>query len=114
MIDWDYYKVGIFDFVRDDSDRVMGFRWQWDMDEEPTLFTKCDVGMLGAIGRVDLSRDDIGGDEEEGRIQAEGAQLGISGEGEMTRVQPEARQGGSGGIREHIARLFFTSWGWRR
>ena len=121
MIDWDYYKVGIFDFVRDDSDRVMGFRWQWDMDEEPTLFTKRDVGVLGAIGRVDLSRDDIGGDEEEVRRQAKGAQLGISGgESEMTRVQPEARQGGNGGIREHIARLFFsamevlTSWGWRR
>ncbi|KAL9124212.1 MAG: hypothetical protein Q9217_006436 [Psora testacea] len=43
MIDWDYYKTGLLEFQRDDSNGdkpVSGLLWQWDEFEEPTLFHK--------------------------------------------------------------------------
>ena len=43
MIDWDYHRVGIFEFVRDEQVRaepVVALRWQWDRYECPTMYTK--------------------------------------------------------------------------
>jgi CubicO group peptidase (beta-lactamase class C family) len=108
MLDWDYYKVGIFDFVRDNSDRVTGFRWQWDMDEEPTLFTKRGVGVLGTVGKVDASEDEVSGNGEEGGTQDEDAGSALSGgEREMLPAQMEPREGVNEGIQELIVRFFF-------
>jgi hypothetical protein len=60
MIDWDYYKVGIFDFVRDELGKVTGFRWQWGESEEPTLFNKRGVTVPVTIGKVDMSQGGAG------------------------------------------------------
>lgn len=40
MIDWDDYRVGLFFFVRNEKDLVTGLKWQWDANEEPTLYVK--------------------------------------------------------------------------
>jgi hypothetical protein len=40
MIDWDDYRVGLFFFVRNEKDVVTGLKWQWDANEEPTLYAK--------------------------------------------------------------------------
>ena len=44
MIDWDFYKVGIIEFVRENEaareGRVIGFRWQWDQYDYPGLWVK--------------------------------------------------------------------------
>ncbi|KAJ5093217.1 hypothetical protein N7456_009078 [Penicillium angulare] len=39
MIDWDYYKVGIFEFVKDEGN-IVGFWWQWDEFDYPGLWVK--------------------------------------------------------------------------
>lgn len=39
MIDWDYCKVGIFEFVRDD-DLVVGLWWQWAEYDYTGLWVK--------------------------------------------------------------------------
>jgi hypothetical protein len=39
MIDWDHYKVGIFEFVRDKGN-VVGLWWQWDELNYPGLWIK--------------------------------------------------------------------------
>jgi CubicO group peptidase (beta-lactamase class C family) len=39
MIDWDYYKVGIFEFVRRYG-IVVGLWWQWDEHDYPGLWVK--------------------------------------------------------------------------
>ena len=94
MLDWDYYKVGIFDFVRDDTDVVTGFLWQWDVDEEPTLFTKRSAGIPPVTAKVNTSEDELGEDGEEGSRQAENAGRGVQGrEGELIHVQTEALGG---------------------
>jgi hypothetical protein len=64
MIDWNYYQVGIFDFVRDESDKATGFRRQWDEKEEPTLFTKRGAAVPVTTGKVDMSQDEVGRDGE--------------------------------------------------
>ncbi|PNP48665.1 hypothetical protein TGAMA5MH_00356 [Trichoderma gamsii] len=44
MIDWDYWTVGIFNFVRQDRDRqqgdVVGLEWKWDEYDYPALWEK--------------------------------------------------------------------------
>ncbi|KAK1255543.1 LOW QUALITY PROTEIN: hypothetical protein MKX08_009538 [Trichoderma sp. CBMAI-0020] len=44
MIDWDYWTVGIFNFVRQDRDRqqgdVVGLEWKWDEYDYPALWAK--------------------------------------------------------------------------
>jgi CubicO group peptidase (beta-lactamase class C family) len=114
MVDWDYYKVGIFEFVRDDSDKVIGFQWQWDADEEPAFFTKRSTGALGPDGEVDGAEDEVVGDEEEGtgKIESTDSGLGV-GEREMLPVQTEAEDRGNEGIVERIARFLFSLAGWR-
>jgi hypothetical protein len=59
MIDWNYYQVGIFDFVRDESDKATGFRRPWNENEEPTLFTKRGAAVPITTGKVDMSQDDL-------------------------------------------------------
>jgi hypothetical protein len=39
IIDWDYYKVGILEFVRDNG-VVVGFWWQWDRGDYPALWVR--------------------------------------------------------------------------
>lgn len=43
MIDWDYYKVGILEFVRDDG-LVVGLWWQWDQYDYPGLWVRVGEG----------------------------------------------------------------------
>lgn len=43
MIDWDYYKVGILEFFRENG-VVKGFRWQWDQMDRPALWVKTGDG----------------------------------------------------------------------
>lgn len=107
MLDWDYYKVGIFDFVRDKSDHVTGFRWQWDMDEEPTLFTKRGLGALAVSGQVDESEDGVGEHIERSGERAE--PIPADGEGERRRTETEARQGENVSILERVFR-FLLFW----
>lgn len=45
MIDWDYHKVGIFEFVKDDDGQVVGLWWQWDEIDYPGLWVKQRDGM---------------------------------------------------------------------
>ncbi|VUC20614.1 unnamed protein product [Clonostachys rosea] len=44
MIDWDYWTVGVFRFVREDEARhdspIIGLRWKWDQWEDSTLWVK--------------------------------------------------------------------------
>lgn len=44
MIEWDYWTVGIFNFVRQDRDRqqgdVVGLEWKWDEYDYPALWEK--------------------------------------------------------------------------
>jgi CubicO group peptidase (beta-lactamase class C family) len=121
MLDWDYYKVGIFEFVRDDSDEVIGFRWQWDVDEEPTFFTKRSAGVLGVGGEADGCEEEVVGEREESRGKVESADSGFgSGEREMIPAQIEAEEGGNEGIVERTIRFLFsrtealTGWTWLR
>ena len=103
MLDWDYYKVGIFDFVRDDADTVTGFLWQWDVDEEPTLFTKRRAGVPQATAKVNASEDEVGGDAKEGLRQAKNGGTGVQdGERELAHVQTEAQGGDNAGVREGL------------
>jgi hypothetical protein len=44
MIDWDYYKVGIFEFVRKDNE-VVAFWWQWDKLDYPGSWVRVREGM---------------------------------------------------------------------
>lgn len=44
MIDWDYYKVGILEFFRENG-VVKGFRWQWDQMDRPALWVKTEDGV---------------------------------------------------------------------
>lgn len=43
MIDWDYYKVGVLEFVRDGG-VVVGFWWQWDRGDYPALWVRIGNG----------------------------------------------------------------------
>ncbi|KAI2789734.1 hypothetical protein POX_d05231 [Penicillium oxalicum] len=46
MLTWTHYKMGIFEFVRDEEDgKVAGFWWQWDAREYPSLWVKDGAGM---------------------------------------------------------------------
>jgi CubicO group peptidase (beta-lactamase class C family) len=45
MIDWDFYKVGIFDFLRDSDNDVVALWWQWDENDSPGLWVKRQPGM---------------------------------------------------------------------
>lgn len=44
MIDWDYWTVGIFNFMRQDQDHqqgdIMGLEWKWDEYDYPALWVK--------------------------------------------------------------------------
>jgi CubicO group peptidase (beta-lactamase class C family) len=44
MIDWDYWTVGIFNFVRQDRDQqqgdIVGLEWKWDQYDYPALWVK--------------------------------------------------------------------------
>ncbi|CAG9985159.1 unnamed protein product [Clonostachys byssicola] len=44
MIDWDYWTVGVFRFVREDETQpnspIVGLRWKWDQYEDSTLWVK--------------------------------------------------------------------------
>uniref|UniRef100_A0A0B7KP92 Beta-lactamase-related domain-containing protein n=1 Tax=Bionectria ochroleuca TaxID=29856 RepID=A0A0B7KP92_BIOOC len=44
MIDWDYWTVGVFRFVREDETQpnspVVGLRWKWDQYEDSILWVK--------------------------------------------------------------------------
>ncbi len=40
MVDWDYYKTGIFKFQRTGRAEITGLLWQWDEQDAPTLFTR--------------------------------------------------------------------------
>jgi hypothetical protein len=44
MLDWDYYKVGIFEFVRKHGE-VVGLWWQWDEYDYPGLWVRVREGM---------------------------------------------------------------------
>jgi hypothetical protein len=44
MLDWDYYKVGIFEFVRKEG-QVVGLWWQWDELDYPGLWVRVREGM---------------------------------------------------------------------
>jgi CubicO group peptidase (beta-lactamase class C family) len=52
MIDWDYWTVGIFRFVREDEAErkgfVIGLRWKWDKYDYPGLWVKTSAGMSNA------------------------------------------------------------------
>lgn len=115
MLDWDYYKVGIFDFVRDSSDRVTGFRWQWDRDEEPTLFTKRGAGGTEADGKAGASEGKEGVDEEEDGRHGEDGNLTLRhGERSALPAQTEARRGSNDGILQRIWRTLSSVWRWPR
>lgn len=49
MIDWDYWSVGIFDFVREDEAKregpIVGLRWKWDEWDYAGLWVKLVDGM---------------------------------------------------------------------
>ena len=105
MLDWDYYKVGIFEFVRDDSDRVIGFRWQWDADEEPTLFSRRGAGVLGAIAKDDESKDEVH-DDGEGGVRHDGnAESALR---SSDRELAQAREGDNESALETIAEWLFS------
>lgn len=40
MMDWDSYKVGIFEFVRDGDGLITALWWQWDQYDYPGLWVK--------------------------------------------------------------------------
>ncbi|KAL4745235.1 hypothetical protein BDW72DRAFT_186962 [Aspergillus terricola var. indicus] len=44
MLDWDYYKVGVIEFVKD-SGVVVGFWWQWDGGDYPALWVRTGNGV---------------------------------------------------------------------
>jgi CubicO group peptidase (beta-lactamase class C family) len=118
MIDWDYYKVGIFDFVRNESDKVTGFRWQWDENEEPTLFTKRSAAVPVTAGKVDISKGEVGRDGET-RLRREGeVDSGLhGGERGLIHAQTEMQRGGNEGYEESAVesaiRAFIRWLGWR-
>ncbi|KAJ5715357.1 uncharacterized protein N7483_012538 [Penicillium malachiteum] len=45
MLDWDYYTVGVFEFLRDSDEQVVGFWWQWEQTDWPGLWVKQKDGM---------------------------------------------------------------------
>lgn len=45
MLDWDYWTVGVFEFVRDDSGEVIAFWWQWEETDWPGLWVRQKEGM---------------------------------------------------------------------
>lgn len=45
MLDWDYYTVGVFEFVRGDNGRVVALWWQWEETDWPGLWVKRNEGM---------------------------------------------------------------------
>ncbi|KAJ5097394.1 hypothetical protein N7456_008115 [Penicillium angulare] len=45
MLDWDYYAVGVFEFLRDSDGQVVGFWWQWERTDWPGLWVKQKDGM---------------------------------------------------------------------
>jgi hypothetical protein len=46
MIDWDFWKAGLFNLVRQDGD-VIGLRWQWDEYDYAALWVNQRPGMDG-------------------------------------------------------------------
>lgn len=45
MLAWISYKMGIFEFVRDEDGEVAGFLWQLDPYEYPSLWLRDQAGM---------------------------------------------------------------------
>lgn len=49
MIDWDFWTVGVFNFLREDADQkdspVIGLRWKWDQYDYAGLWVKTHHGM---------------------------------------------------------------------
>ncbi|KAJ5947161.1 hypothetical protein N7466_000176 [Penicillium verhagenii] len=56
MIDWDYYAVGVYEFVRDENGEVVALWWQWEETDWPGLWVRQKEGMSekdvqGVIGK---------------------------------------------------------------
>lgn len=45
MLDWDYYTVGVFEFIRDENGEVVGLWWQWEENDWPGLWVRQKEGM---------------------------------------------------------------------
>ena len=45
MLAWTNFKMGIFEFVRDEDGEVAGFWWQWDPKDYPSLWVRDQPGM---------------------------------------------------------------------
>lgn len=45
MLDWDYYTVGVFEFVRGENGEVVALWWQWEETDWPGLWVRSKEGM---------------------------------------------------------------------